>query len=136
MHEVRADRGDRSRRGPGSLRVARPDGAPARPAWRILAATVLLAMALWATGIVELPESDRRLVDWTGGLSVLSILVVWVRRNGTALAIATQPPDHHSDDPLRIRLIRSRRPPLPEIGGPDIRPSRRRASGTHGSPPS
>jgi hypothetical protein len=94
--------------------------------------SVVLAMALWATGLVELPESNRRLVDWIGGLTVVAILVAWVRRNGAALASQTEPPDH--DDPLRVRLIRSRRPPLPEIGGPEIRPSRRRASGTQTSP--
>jgi hypothetical protein len=97
--------------------------------------TLLLAMALWATGIVELPESYRRLADWIGGLTVVAILVVWVRHNGTALAYRPEPP-RHDDDPLQIRLIRSRRPPLPEIGGPEIRGSRRRASGDQGPSPS
>lgn len=82
-----------------------------------------MAMALWATGIVELPASDRRLVDWIGGLTVVVTLVVWVRRNGAALAYQTELPDHH--DPLQVRLIRSRRPPLSEVGGPEIKPSRR-----------
>jgi hypothetical protein len=131
MQQVRADRADRARRRLGSLRVARPDGTAARPAWPVLAAAVVLAMAVWATGIVELPASDRRFVDWTGGTSVLAILVVWVRRNGVVLGSRTEldPPDA----PLQVRVIRSRRPPLPEIGDPEIRPIRRRASASRPS---
>jgi hypothetical protein len=64
-----------------ALRIAgHNDGAP-RPAWRLLAWTLGIAMALWATGIVELPAADRRLVDWIGGLTVLAVLVGWVRAN-------------------------------------------------------
>ena len=82
-------------------------------------------MALWATGIVQLPVSQRRLVDFIGAAAVLTILVVWVRSNARSLAVLhDQPPPENR---VHVRLIRSRRPPLATIGGPDIMPSRRRS---------
>jgi hypothetical protein len=83
----------------------------------LLGVALVLGMAAWAIGLLELPNY-RRSADWIGGLTVVTILVVWVRRNGAALACRREaPPD---DDHLQIRLIRSRRPPLPDIGGPSL----------------
>jgi hypothetical protein len=81
-------------------------------------------MALWATGILELPPSDRRLVDWIGGLTVLAVLVGWVRAN--AYSLAATGPQLDGDARVGVRLIRSRRPPLASIGGPDLDRLRRR----------
>jgi hypothetical protein len=81
-------------------------------------------MAVWATGVVELP-GHRRLADWIGGLTVVTILILWAGRNKTVLAEHGKPRPRASDR-LSIRLIRSRRPPLAETAGPDIRPLRRR----------
>lgn len=115
-----------------ALHIAGRDAdRPARPAWWILVWTVGIAMALWATGILELPSAERRLVDWIGGVTVLAVLVVWVRVNAGLLATADD--QHDRDDRLRVRLIRSRRPPLDAVGGPDIQPLRR---GTDRIPPS
>jgi hypothetical protein len=123
MRHARAVHADDSHRA-AALRIAgRDDGAP-RPAWRILAWTLVSVMALWATGILELPPSDRRLVDWIGGLTVLAVLVGWVRANACSLA-ATEP-QLDGDERGRARLIRSRRPPLASIGGPDLDRLRRR----------
>ena len=93
------------------------------PAWRLLTVALVLGMAAWAIGLLELPDY-RRLADWVGGLAIVTILVVWVRHNGAALArepIARG----EGDDRLEIRVIRSRRPPLPDIGGPEIKAPRR-----------
>lgn len=114
--------------------MAGHDGAPARPAWWWLTVTVVVVMAMWAAGVVALPETSRRLVDLAGGIAVLVTLVAWVRRNGKALACEGEPHSHH--DALAVRLIRSRRPPLPEIGGPEIRPAGRRGSATASRRPS
>jgi hypothetical protein len=123
MRNARAEHVDDSHRA-AALRIAgHDDGAP-RPAWRLLAWTLGIAMALWAAGIVELPASDRRLVDWIGGLTVLAVLVGWVRVNARALA-ATEP-QSDGDDRVSVRLVRSRRPPLASIGGPDLDRLRRR----------
>lgn len=84
------------------------------------------AMALWAAGILELPESRRRLVDWIGTFTVLAVLVTWVRRNALSLGMGTDKPD--PEHRLRVRLIRSRRPPLDVIGGPEIKPLHRRTA--------
>jgi hypothetical protein len=124
MRYTRAGHVDDSRRA-AALRVAGRDDRPPRPAWRILAWTLGIAMALWATGILELPDSNRRLVDWIGGLTVLAVLVGWVRANARSLA-AEPHPDRDRRVRLRVRLIRSRRPPLDSIGGPDVERLRRR----------
>ena len=84
-------------------------------------------MAMWGAGVVALPETYRRILDLAGGIAVLVSLVAWVRRNATALACAGEPRGHHHE-PLTMRVIRSRRPPLPEIGGPEIRSGGRRGS--------
>lgn len=106
------------------LRVVGRNPGFARPAWWILGWTLGIVMILWATGIVELSNSERRLVDWVGGLSVLVVLVAWVRSNARTLALTREPLERQ--EALQIRVIRSRRPPLASIGGPDIRPLHRR----------
>jgi hypothetical protein len=107
-----------------ALRIAGRDEDASRPAWPILAWTLGIAMALWAMGILEVPDTSRRLVDWIGGLTVLGVLVGWVRANARSLA-AEQPADRDDRVGLRVRLIRSRRPPLDSIGGPDLERRRR-----------
>lgn len=124
MQVVRARRVDRlPRRAVAPGRASRRH-APAVPAWRLLTVTLVLGMAAWAIGLLELPDY-RRLADWVGGLAILTILVVWVRRNGAALACE---PITRGDggDRLEIRVIRSRRPPPPDFGGPDITAPRHR----------
>jgi len=125
MHGLQAVRPDGSPRRSARLRVV-GDRPSARPAWRLLIVTLVLVMAIWAAGVVALPETYRRMLDVAGGIAVLVSLSAWVRRNATALACAGEPRGHH--EPLTVRLIRSRRPALPEIGGPEIRPSGRRGS--------
>ena len=119
MRHTRAAPADDLHRG-AALHI--DDGAP-RPAWRILAWTVVGVMAFWAIGILDLPASDRRLVDWIGGLTVLAVLVGWVRANACSLA-ATEP-QVDRDARVRVRLIRVRRLPLASIGGPRLDRSRR-----------
>lgn len=122
MHQARADRLEHSGQRAAALRVGGQREGPARPAWRILGWTLGIAMALWATGIVELPASLRRLIDSIGALTVLAVLVLWVRLNARSLAALSDPPDR--DDRVSVRLIRSRRPPL-AVGGPDVKPLHR-----------
>ena len=108
------------------LRIAARADRSRGPAWSILGFTMAVGMVLWALGVIELPIADRREVDWAGGLGVLTILVLWVRANRPSLgAVDTPPPDGQSR--LRVRMIRSRRPPLPSMDGPEIAPLRRRA---------
>ena len=110
------------------LRVVGHRPQRARPAWGRLAAGLTLTMALWATGILQLAGSYRRLVDVIGAAVVLTVLVVWVRVNAPLLAAATQPDrENRLEDRLRARLIRSRRPPLAALTGPDVQPRRRRS---------
>jgi hypothetical protein len=130
MHRLRAVRPDGSPRRRASLRVVGHTGAPARPAWSWLTVTLVVVMAMWAAGVVALPEAYRRTVDLAGASAVLVSLIAWVRRNGGALAYDQEP--RALDEPLGVRLIRSRRPPLPEIGGPEIRPAGRRGSARAG----
>jgi hypothetical protein len=125
MHGLRAVRPDGAPRRRARLRVV-GDEPPARPAWRLLMVTLVLVMAMWAAGVVALPETYRRIVDLAGGIAVMMGLIAWVRRNAPALACDGEPRAHH--EPLTVRLIRSRRPQLPEIGGPEIRPAGRRGS--------
>ena len=107
-------------------RVPRLDRPPSRraPSWLLLVTLIVLGMAAWGAGILELPASYHHLADVVGGLVVVAILALWVRRNGVALA---NPRERSRDgEPrLQIRVIRSRRPPLPELGGPQF-PARRR----------
>ena len=121
MHNARAPHveivGERPR-----LRVAGRGEFPPRPAWSILGWTIAVTMILWATGVIELPAADHRLVDWIGGLAVLAVLVAWVRANAGSLAAANEPRAH--DCSLRVRVIRARRPALPSMDGPDIEPRR------------
>jgi hypothetical protein len=107
------------------LRIARRADAPREPAWRILGCAMAVGMALWALGVIELPAADRREIDWVGGLGVLAILVLWVRANGPSLGAVDAPPPERQGRP-RVRGIRSRRPPLPPLDGPEIAPLRRR----------
>jgi hypothetical protein len=112
--------------GARARRIAARADAPRGPAWSILGFMVAVGMALWAVGVIELPIADRRAVDWVGGLGVLAILVLWVRANGRSLvAVDAPPPERHGR--LRVHVIRSRRPPLPAMDGPEIAPLRRRA---------
>ena len=109
-----------------ALGIVGHDAAPPRPAWRLLAWMVAVVMGLWAAGILELPSADSRLVDWIGGVTVLAVLVGWVRANARWLELIEPHADAEAHAPLRVRLIRSRRPPLASIGGPDFERSPRR----------
>jgi hypothetical protein len=114
-------------RQPWALRVAGKDeGRPPRPAWRILLVTLAIVMGLWATGVLEFPDSRRRLMDWAGTLTVLAVLVAWVRSNALPLALGAEQPN--PTDPPHVRLIRSRRPPLEAFGAPDVKALRRRTA--------
>ena len=108
------------------LRIAGRADASRRPAWWILGFTMAVGMTLWAVGVIELPAADRREIDWVGGLGVLAILALWVRANGPSLGAVDAPPPERQGR-LRVRTIRSRRPPLPPLNGPEIAPLRRRA---------
>ena len=108
MHQARVHRLEHSGR-PPALRIADHDGTPARPMWQLLTCALIIAMALWATGILELPTSDRRLVDCIGALIVLTMFVVWIRVNAGSLAASNHEPGR--DDRLSVRVIRPR-PPL------------------------
>lgn len=110
-----------------TLRIADDDEGMPRPAWRMLGWTFAIAMVFWALGILELPSSLRRVVDWLGGLTVLTVLVLWVRANARSLAMENEAPNPGDD--VRVRMIRSRRPPVAAIGGPHIRPAHRRRGG-------
>ena len=111
--------GERARR-----RIAARATRPRGPAWSILGFAISVGMALWALGVIELPVADRREVDWVGGLVVLTILVLWYRANRPSLDVVGTPPERQGR--LRVRMIRSRRPPLPSMDGPEIAPLRRR----------
>jgi len=107
------------------LRIAARADEPREPAWSILGFILVVGMVLWAAGVIELPTADRRAVDWVGGVGVLAILVLWVRANGRLLAaVDASPPERQGR--LRVRMIRSRRPPLPSMDGPEIAPLRPR----------
>ena len=123
MQSIRPRPADASRI--GAVPNGRCADAGFAPAWRLLLVALGVVLTLWAAGIVELPESNRRVADWIGALSVVTILVLWVRRNGSALAYRREPTTPTNADPVRIRLIRSRRPPVAEIGGPGMRVPRR-----------
>jgi hypothetical protein len=122
MQSIRPRPADASR--VGAVPKGRCADAGLAPAWRLLLVPLMVVLALWAAGIVELPESNRRFADWIGALSVVTILMLWVRRNGSALAYRREPTPTTAD-PVRVRLIRSRRPPVAEIGGPGMRLPRR-----------
>jgi hypothetical protein len=115
-----------------ALALAPRPSPPAPPAWRTLAIPLLLVMAAWATAIARLPDAQRWLADWGGGLGVVAILFAWHRRNAVALA-CRRDLSRHGAQRVQVRLIRSRRPPLPDLGGPRLPPSRRRVSA--GGPP-
>lgn len=123
---MRSARGDADAPRDSAGRRVLGGGSPsiARPAWWILGCAIGIAMTLWATGILEVSASQRRLVDWIGGLTVLSALVTWVRSNARTLAVTSEPLDRHEG--LQIRVIRSRRPPLAAVAGAEIIPLRRR----------
>jgi hypothetical protein len=124
MQQSRVLHGDVPRDG-ATLRLAGRDGGATRPAWWILGWTIGIVMVLWGTGILEFSMAQRRFVDWIGGLTVLTVLVTWVRSNARALAVASE----RSGRPhrLQVRVIRSHRPPPAPTSGPDITPWRRRA---------
>ena len=117
-------RGDAPRDSAGRRVLGGGNPSIARPAWWILGCSIGIAMTLWATGILELSASQRRLVDWIGGLIVLLALAAWVRSNAGTLALTSEPLEGHEG--LQIRVIRSRRPPLAAVAGADIVPLRRR----------
>jgi len=123
VHDAQAPRshvsGERAR-----LRAVPRAEVVRRPAWSILAWAIAVSMAVWAIGVLELPVADRRAMDWVGGLDVLAILVLWVRANGPVLVASDAPPGRQGRP--RVRLVRSRRPPLPSMNGPDIAPVHRR----------
>ena len=114
-------RGERAR-----LLIAARADRPRRPAWSMLGVTMAVGMVLWALGVIELPVADRREVDWVGGLGVVAILVLWVRANRPSLVVVDAPPPERRGR-LRVRMIRSRRPPPPSMDGREIAPLRRRA---------
>jgi hypothetical protein len=124
MRHARSDVGHDSRA--AALHIVGRDAAPPRPAWRLLAWTFGVVMGLWAAGILELPASDRRLLDWVGGVTALVVLVVWVRANARWLALIEPRRDAEARVPLRVRLIRSRPAPITPIGGPHLERPRRR----------
>jgi hypothetical protein len=123
MRRTRAARLVDSSLSPVAHRIAGRDERP-RPAWRLLGSILGIAMALWATGILELPLFDHRLVDTIGTLTILAVLVIWVRMNACSLAASSDEPHH--DDGLHVRLIHSRRPSLDPIGAPDVAAERPR----------
>jgi hypothetical protein len=130
MHGLRAAHPDGLPRRRPPLRVVGHDDHLARRAWWSLTVALVVVLAMWAVGVVVLPETSRRIVDASGGIAVLATLVAWVRRNTAALACESESRSSHG--PLTVRIIRSRRPPLREIGGPEIRPVSRRRSATDG----
>jgi hypothetical protein len=80
---------------------------PARPRWRRLYGTVIAVSALGVIAHVLIPHPLLRAVGDAGcALTLLTVLVAWVRMNRVALARLDEP-DAGIGTP-RVRIVRSR----------------------------